>query len=156
MPANCFSCGSREATPPPAPPSWQHIEMLAHFATARKHRGQEERESWLGCVVFGWVITERHRQAEAHDFEEGCKQTKRWDLFCVLPRHEWLRRRPPEPIGSARVGSNPTGVAVALHAGGTNVCPEPRSSNHEPSLRYESSSTSDCHRSHFGSRYKLG
>ena len=24
---------------------------------------------------------------------------------------EWLRRRPAKPVGSARVGSNPTGVA---------------------------------------------
>ena len=27
---------------------------------------------------------------------------------------EWLRRRPAKPMGSARVGSNPTGVALIL------------------------------------------
>ena len=32
---------------------------------------------------------------------------------------EWLRRRPAKPVGSARVGSNPTGVDFAIPL----VCP---------------------------------
>ena len=36
---------------------------------------------------------------------------------------EWLRRRPAKPMGSARVGSNPIGVAVALHAGADIFAP---------------------------------
>ena len=29
---------------------------------------------------------------------------------------EWLRRRPAKPMGSPRVGSNPTGVGLQLEA----------------------------------------
>ena len=36
---------------------------------------------------------------------------------------EWLRRRPAKPMGSARVGSNPIGVAVALHPGADVFAP---------------------------------
>ena len=36
---------------------------------------------------------------------------------------EWLRRRPAKPVGSARVGSNPTGVGFRLsHATGQKLC----------------------------------
>ena len=28
---------------------------------------------------------------------------------------EWLRRRPAKPVGSARVGSNPTGVVLLFY-----------------------------------------
>ena len=34
---------------------------------------------------------------------------------------EWLRRRPAKPVGSARVGSNPTGVVLAVRAGKLQV-----------------------------------
>ena len=42
--------------------------------------------------------------------------------WCVCARHndtlaEWLRRRPAKPMGSPRVGSNPTGVACLRSLG---------------------------------------
>ena len=35
-------------------------------------------------------------------------------IRCKDTLAEWLRRRPAEPMGSPRVGSNPTGVASIL------------------------------------------
>ena len=56
---------------------------------------------------------ERHRKAKAHDNEEGSGELGT-DFGASKT---WLRRRPAKPMGSARVGSNPMGVAVALLAG---------------------------------------
>ena len=55
---------------------------------------------------------------------------------------QWLRRWPTEPMVSARVGSNPVGAAVALQS-------------EQRVLRYQLCPCSNCHRSHFGSRYKV-
>ena len=35
-------------------------------------------------------------------------------FFFVDTLAEWLRRRPAKPVGSARVGSNPTGVVLGI------------------------------------------
>ena len=43
---------------------------------------------------------------------------------------EWLRRRPAKPVGSARVGSNPTGVGVFSVASAGNALGKSGSSSH--------------------------
>ena len=53
---------------------------------------------------------------------------------------ERLRRRPAKPMGSPRVGSNPTGVVCGNRVKGWG----------------DTSSHQRGYRSHFGSRYKLG
>ena len=66
---------------------------------------------WLGCLfVLGCENMERHRKAKANDKKEGSGELG-------TDFGDWLRRRPAKPMGSARVGSNPIGVAVALNAG---------------------------------------
>ena len=72
---------------------------------------------WLGWLfVLGCENMGRHRKAKADDKKEGSGELVLiWCFQDTLA--EWLRRRPAKPMGSARVGSNPIGVAVALLAG---------------------------------------
>ena len=48
---------------------------------------------------------------------------------------EWLRRRPAKPMGSPRVGSNPTGVAFPIVNGTTNAVPNCKGHLQDPNPR---------------------
>ena len=54
------------------------------------------------------------QQTQARDLEARPIIPEEEPKTCLLRREdtlaEWLRRRPAKPVGSARVGSNPTGV----------------------------------------------
>ena len=50
----------------------------------------------------------RHSNRSQHEFDNHNMDTLA----------EWLRRRPAKPMGSPRVGSNPTGVDLACSAAG--------------------------------------
>ena len=53
-------------------------------------------------------------------YRDTLRQNNYWEFESVQECRdtlaEWLRRRPAKPMGSPRVGSNPTGVDVESHA----------------------------------------
>ena len=80
---------------------WGTMKCHKHRQTARRVGASETK---AGTSNSGKASTTAEALGERHGRDDGLWQ---WADDTLA---EWLRRRPAKPLGSARVGSNPTGV----------------------------------------------